>query len=59
MHKQFFSLPGIVKAARTTFSHEPLLLDPKCDIVFKAIFTHGNAGRIALLGLLNAVLSFP
>jgi len=59
MHKQKFSLPGMVKAVRTTFSHEPLLLDPKSDIVFKAIFTHGTTGRIALLGLLNAVLSFP
>ena len=49
----------MVKAVRTTLSREPLLLDPKSDIVFKAIFTHGTNGRIALLGLLNAILAFP
>lgn len=59
MHKHRFSFPGMVKAIGTTFSGEPLLLDPKCDIVFKAIFTHGENGRTALLGFLNAVLGFP
>lgn len=59
MNKHRFSFPGIFKAMEQTFSDKPLSLDPKNDIVFKAIFTHGKKGRIALLGFLNAVFNFP
>ena len=53
------SIPAIYRAMETTLSGKPVLLDPKCDIVFKAIFTHGKEGRLALLGFLNAVLDLP
>ena len=50
--------PGFLREVRKTVE-EDFQLDPKCDIVFKAIFTQGKEGRIALLGLLNAVLNRP
>lgn len=46
---------GFLGEVRKTVA-EDFQLDPKCDIVFKAIFTQGKQGSIALLGLLNAVL---
>lgn len=59
MNKHQFSFLGIFKAFAATFADKPLSFDPKCDIVFKAIFTHDTNGKIALLGFLNAVLDFP
>ncbi len=53
------SFTGMFKALKTTLSSDRIDLDPKCDIAFKAIFTHGAEGRIALLGLINAVLDPP
>jgi predicted transposase/invertase (TIGR01784 family) len=54
-----FSVPAVFRALELAISKEPIELDPKSDIVFKAIFTHGKEGKTALLGLINAVLDLP